>query len=132
MKVALTIWEGRISPVFDSARMLLIVDIENRTVTGKHYEPFHSVWPSYRGARLFDLGINVLICGAVSHFFATMVEVYDIRIISFVRGDANDVLSAYLTGTLSTPQFRMPGYEAGYYRRAGHGRARKKTRVKRE
>jgi hypothetical protein len=29
MKMALTVWENRISPVFDAARMLLVVEIDN-------------------------------------------------------------------------------------------------------
>jgi hypothetical protein len=41
MKVAFTAWEDRISPVFDSARKLLIADIENERIVGRQYEPFN-------------------------------------------------------------------------------------------
>ena len=59
VKVALTVWESRISPVFDCAQMLLVADIKNQTVTGRCYKPFLSTFPSLRAAELFDLGIDV-------------------------------------------------------------------------
>ncbi len=45
MKAALTAWEKRISPVFDSAHTLLIAEIENGEVRDKHYEPFDPNFP---------------------------------------------------------------------------------------
>ena len=112
MKVALTVWERRISPVFDCARMLLVADIENQTVTGRWYKPFLSVFPSLRAAELFDLGIDVLICGAISQVFANTIEAYGLRIFPFVTGDPNQVLDAYLRGTLHRTDFQMPGFGA--------------------
>ena len=112
VKVALTVWESRISPVFDCAQMLLIADIENQIVNGRWYKPFLSEFPSLRGAELFDLGIDVLICGAISQVFANTIEAYGIRIFPFVTGDPNQVLDAYLSGTLRNADFQMPGFGA--------------------
>ena len=109
MKVALTVWENRISPLFDCARILLIVDIVDRTETSRHFESFHFESPFSRAAKLSDLGIEILICGAVSNLFADLVETYGIRIIPFVAGDVDEVLDAYLTGGLWDSTFRMPG-----------------------
>ena len=41
MKIAITIWGNRISPVFDAARTLLVARIENRTILKKRYIPFN-------------------------------------------------------------------------------------------
>ena len=53
MKVALTVWEGHISPLFDATRMLLIADIEGNRVTDRRMEPFDcaSVSPGRPGWR---------------------------------------------------------------------------------
>jgi len=107
--VAFTVWKNRISPLFDCARILLIVEIAHRTETSRHFESFHYESPFSRAAKLSDLGIEILICGAVSNLFADLVETYGIRIIPFVAGDVNEVLDAYLTGGLWDPMFRMPG-----------------------
>lgn len=122
MKVALTVWENRISPVFDSARMLLIANIENKTVKSRRYEPFDSELSLRRAGKLSDLGIKVLICGAISQPLANMVEAYGIHLIPFVVGGVNQVLDAYLKGILSSPNFRMSGCKA-----KGRRRGLKKT-----
>ena len=109
MKLALTVCENRISPLFDCARMLLIVDIVDRTSTGRHFEVLHYESPFSRAAKLSDLGVKVLICGAVSDQFANIIETYGIRIVPFVAGAVDEVLDAYLTGGLYNAKFRMPG-----------------------
>ena len=109
MKVALTVWENRISPLFDCARMLLIVDIADQTETGRYFVPFHCESPFSRAAKLSDLGVQVLICGAVSDLFANMIETYGIRIIPFVAGPVDEVIDAYLTGAIFSSKFQMPG-----------------------
>lgn len=109
MKVALTVWEDRISPVFDSARDLLLADIENGETVKTSVEAFHAEPALRRPAKLFDLGICVLICGAISEPLAGMIEGYGIRLFPFITGSAARVLDAYLKGTLPDPAFHMPG-----------------------
>lgn len=109
MKLALTVCENRISPLFDCARMLLIVDIVDRTSTGRHFEVLHYESPFSRAAKLSDLGVKVLICGAVSDQFANIIETYGIRIVPFVAGAVDEVLDAYLTGAIYSSKFKMPG-----------------------
>ena len=72
--------------------------------------PFLTTFPALRAAELFDLGIDVLICGAISNAFANTVEAYGIQIRPFVTGDPNRVLDAYLSDTLNRPHFHMPGF----------------------
>jgi len=109
MKVALTVWEDRISPLFDSTLMLLIVDIESRRIIGRHLESFESNSPFSRAAKLDDLGVKVLICGGISGFFANVIEAHRIQIIPFVAGAVDEVLEAYMMGTIFSKRFRMPG-----------------------
>jgi len=109
MKVALTVWENRISPLFDCARMLLIVEIVDRTETSRHFESFHYESPFSRAVKLSDMKIEVLICGAVSSQFANIIETYGIRIIPFVAGAVDEVLDAYLARGLCDSRFLMPG-----------------------
>ena len=125
MKVALTVWENRISPMFDCARMLLIATIENQKVTHTRYEPLPSKHPTAKAKVLFDLDINVLICGAISNFFANMIEAYGIRIVSFITGEVRQVLDVYAKGLLPHSSFQMPGVEG---RKLDHHRSSKKRK----
>jgi predicted Fe-Mo cluster-binding NifX family protein len=109
MKVAMTVWEDRISPVFDSARNLLVADIENGETVKTSVEALHTEPALRRPAKLFDLGVCVLICGAISEPLAGMIEGYGIRLFPFITGSAARVLDAYLKGALVQPVFHMPG-----------------------
>ena len=113
MKLALSVWENRISPVFDCAQTLLVVDMNRGMVSGKSVEPFGDESPFFRATRLSELGVEVLICGAVSDAFANIIETYGIRILSFIAGGVDEVLHAYLTGGLHNAKFRMPGCGKG-------------------
>jgi predicted Fe-Mo cluster-binding NifX family protein len=109
MKVVLTVWENRISPVADSARQLLVVDVENQTIRDKRTEYLNRESVFYRARRLADLEVKIFICGAISDFFASLVEGYGIRLIPFIRGQADEVLDAYLEDCLRSPRFVMTG-----------------------
>ncbi|MDZ7698558.1 MAG: NifB/NifX family molybdenum-iron cluster-binding protein [Deltaproteobacteria bacterium] len=109
MKVALTVWENRVSPVFDCAQRLLIVDIYERTEVSRHFEPFHWHSPYSRASKLSSLGVQVLICGAVSEQCAAIIDTRGIRIIPFMAGKVDEVLNAYLTDRLNDRKFLMPG-----------------------
>jgi predicted Fe-Mo cluster-binding NifX family protein len=96
MLVALTDWEGRVSPLFDSTRRLLIADIRSRTVISKHYVFFDCDSAFSRAARLNDLGVDVLICGGISDSYANQIEARGIEIIPFSSGDVDEALEGYL------------------------------------
>ena len=110
MKIALSVWKDRISPVFDSANQILIVDVSNGSVENTHHESLHSDLPFYRAARLSSIGIKVLICGAISQALEDMVKSYGILVIPLISGNVDEVLQAYLTNALSSPNFRLPGW----------------------
>jgi predicted Fe-Mo cluster-binding NifX family protein len=113
MQVALTIWQGRISPLFDTSRRLLIAQIEQGRVIAKRYEPFDCESAFSRAARLHDLGIDLLICGGISDLFANLIDVHGIEIIPFAAGAVDEILQACLNGNIDQKRFRMPGCESG-------------------
>jgi predicted Fe-Mo cluster-binding NifX family protein len=123
MKVAITVWENRISPLFDATRTLLIADIDNRVLTEKHLVPFNCISPFARAATLEELGVGTLICGGVSDFFAKLIQARNIQIIPFVAGRVDEVIDAYLKDALCHKKYRMPG--------CGNRQYRKKLRRKR-
>lgn len=96
MQIALTVWEGRISPLFDVSRMLLILQVEAGRVVGQCYSPYRSASIYSRAARLADLGVDCLICGGISRFCAEAIASYGIRIIPFAEGAVEEVLEACL------------------------------------
>ena len=126
MRVAFPVWEGRISPVFDTSGTLLVVDCDGSRDVGRIEERLDGLIAPRRAARLSELGVHVLICGALSHPLRSMLVSYGIHVVPFVSGEVEQVLSVYLSGGLEDPgfasRFRMPGCRGGRMRfRRGHG-----------
>lgn len=111
MKIALTVWENRVSPLFDSASEILIADIQGSGTIKKRLEPFEYESAFLRAARLDDLGVDVLICGGISNFYANLVEARRIKIVPFATGPVDEVLEAFMSGNIYKKDYRMPGCE---------------------
>jgi predicted Fe-Mo cluster-binding NifX family protein len=108
-KIAVTVWGHRVSPVFDSARTLLIAEIDGTTLVGTSQLTFDP-------ERLLELlqmlrtqQVMLIICGAVSEGPAAMIEAAGVELIPFIAGDAQVVLEHYLQGQPFGAEFRMPG-----------------------
>lgn len=109
MKVAITVWKDRISPVFDASRRLLIAEIENARVTDRSYVYFDPGWPADLVKTLAMLDVPVLICGAVSQAPATSILAGGIKLIPFITGEVDRVLQLYAKGSPLAPTYVMPG-----------------------
>lgn len=109
MKVALAVWNGRISPVFDVSRQLLVVEIEDGRVINRIGVQFSSDHPIHKVRRLVDMDVAVLLCGAISRQLAATLETSGIRRLDFIAGDVESVIAAYLKGALPSPEMSMPG-----------------------
>ncbi len=109
MKVAITVWGSRISPVFDSSHMLLVAEIENFTIIDRKQITFNPEPPSRLFELLAEMDIDVLICGAVSRAPACLIESVGVKLIPFIAGDAEEILGSYAKKASVLPDYFMPG-----------------------
>lgn len=109
MKVAVTVWEDRVSPVFDSARNLLIVEIRNARVIDTSYQKFDPEMVSQLADMLKILKVDAIICGAVSEGPATLLESAGFELISFIAGDVQQVLKNFIKKEPVWTEMIMPG-----------------------
>jgi len=124
MKVAVTVWQGRVSPVFDVCRNLLLLDVEDAGIRTRSENGFPSMGPHTRIPFLVELGVDVLICGAMSRALWHQAVAEGIRVLPFVAGDIDQVIDGWLQGKLEQENFRMPGCRGRQRRRRGGGRGR--------
>jgi predicted Fe-Mo cluster-binding NifX family protein len=127
MKVAVPVWQGNVSSVFDFAHRLLLVELANGAETNRNEVVLTEQSGPERIAKLRQLGVNVLICGAISRPLAYMLSGSGIQVLAFVTGPIEQVLTAYKAGQLSRPQYALPGCWKGARRgfrgrRGGRGR----------
>ena len=126
MKIAIPVYGDYVSNVFDFAHRLLLVDIENGKEMSQSEVALESQLLSQRASQLKNLGVDVLVCGAISRLLANMVIASGIEVLPYVTGHVDNVLQAYMTGQLVRPEFRMPGCWPGA--RRGFGRRRQGCR----
>jgi len=125
MKVAIPHWQGRVSPVFDVAARLLLIEMADGCECGRGELPLMATNPTHRAGELSRSGTDVLICGAISWPLEMAVSSAGIQIVAHVCGQVEEVLRAFLEDRLSDPAFLMPGCCGRRRRfRDGHSRGR--------
>jgi len=108
-RVAMPIWNDRISPVFDCARRLVVFERGESDHMVKSDVALDDVPVPCRGLELARLGVNVLICGAITRSLAAALDASGVTVIPFVSGEIEEVLRAYENGQLVQGTFDMPG-----------------------
>lgn len=109
MKTGFAQWENRIAPVFDTAGQIYILETKSGKIIGELQETLPADFPIQKTLRLVELGVDTLVCGAISRPMYQLLVAYGIRVIPFVTGDLQDVIQAWRTGTLMRDAFLMPG-----------------------
>jgi len=129
MKIAIPIWNGCVSSAFDFSHSLLLVEMENGTESERSEVSLSTRSIAEKANQLKDLGVDILICGAISRPLASLVASSGIRILPYVAGHVDDILEAYLNDRLLQPQFVLPGCWPGA--RKGFRRRRQGRRARR-
>ena len=109
-KVAIPIFQNRVSPVLDSCRHLLVVDIEQNTEIERATVYLDEMSLTERCGIFEKLDVTMVICGGVSEVFANLLMGADIALLNGIAGEINDVIQAFLEQRLDKPQFYMPGF----------------------
>jgi len=120
MKAAFAVWNNRIAPVFDVTRQVRVIELQSGKPVGAAQVVQLDGPPLTRALRLAELGVGTLVCGAISRPVHDLVASQGIRVIPFVAGDLDAVISAWLRGELVGDAFAMPGcYRRGRHRLRG-------------
>jgi predicted Fe-Mo cluster-binding NifX family protein len=114
--------QGRVSPVFDVAARLTLVHLEGEGELGPKEAVLYEKQLDQIVRCLVDIGVEVLVCAAISDRLEAGLVRAGIRVVSQICGPVEAVIAAYRMGTLDSPEFMMPGcygrrWEAG--RRGG-------------
>lgn len=128
MKIAIPVWNGLVSSVFDFAGLLIVVDIDGKRQISRSQIQLEQQDIPQRVNKLAGEGIEVVICGAISRPLASALSACNIEVIPFVSGSVDEVLEAYLDNRLAEPRFLQPGCWPGARKRFGCGWGRRYRR----
>ena len=109
MRIAIPIWEDKVSPVLDTALRLLVVEVEYHREVSRFIYNIDEQDLIRRCLRIRNLNVDTLICGAVSRPFLHMLLASGVDVIQEISGRAEEVLKAYFHGNLFYSRFLMPG-----------------------
>jgi predicted Fe-Mo cluster-binding NifX family protein len=121
MKTAISIFEARVAPVFDTAREICLVERSASGDPTKTFCRFEDGDLQAKVAWLVACEVRMLICGAVSQPIHHALVDAGIDVVPFVCGEIDEVIAAQAAKTLSKPAFAMPGC-CGRRRGCGMGR----------
>lgn len=102
MKIAIPMFNSRVSPRFDFAPKVLIAKVENGKVVEREHYSLNSLNTIRRGTLLREQGVTVLICGGISNFSVRLLSDNGIKVIPMVAGELEDVLEQFVDGHLVT------------------------------
>ena len=109
MRVAIPVFDDRVSPVFDAGRRVVLVDIEGGREIRRTVQIIEEPELGPRARRVAELGADVLICGAISRPLETMLLSAGVEVIPQTCGSLEAVIRAFLSGRLTERAFMMPG-----------------------
>ncbi|MCK4276760.1 MAG: NifB/NifX family molybdenum-iron cluster-binding protein [Phycisphaerae bacterium] len=94
MRLAITTWNGRISPVFDVAKRLLLVELDRGAELGCHEVPIEEAEVAARASHVLSLGVDTLICGAISRPLEQILASAGVNVVPRTCGPVEEVLRA--------------------------------------
>lgn len=107
--IAIPHFQGRVSPVFDVASRLTVVRVKGRLELERREVTLFEAQPDRITRSVVELGVNVLICGAISQMLERMLHGAGVRVVGQVCGEVEAVLQGFLGRTLDAPGFSLPG-----------------------
>lgn len=120
LDVAFACHEGRIAPVFDTARHLLLLTFRDGRIEARREEELPEEPSAARAERLAALRVGTIVCGAISRPLQETLEALGIVVMPFLAGEIPAVIAAWRAGRLPDEAFAMPGCR-GRMRMRGKG-----------
>jgi predicted Fe-Mo cluster-binding NifX family protein len=109
MKIAIPVWQDRVSPLFDSSEHLLVAESAGNRILKQDVISMESLSLFQRIDLLQRLHIEVFACGGITRPILENISNKNIKVIPFICGDVNELLQAILNGKDVKFLFSMPG-----------------------
>jgi predicted Fe-Mo cluster-binding NifX family protein len=102
MNIAIPTFRSRVSPRFDLAASLLIVQVQGNRILGRGEERLDNIYGWRRVRFLTSRNVNVVLCGGIRRcdYFAIVDSGIDVY--AGLMGEIDDVLEGFLRGDIVT------------------------------
>ncbi len=102
LKIAIPLFNSRVSPRFDFAAKLLVVTIADGKIADRQEFSLANINPIKRTSLLYELRVQLVLCGGISCFAERFIKSHGIEVISLVQGEVEEVLALFVNGNLNS------------------------------
>jgi predicted Fe-Mo cluster-binding NifX family protein len=129
VKIGIAAGVERLSPVFETGERLLVLELHQNHEVNRRELRWPDSSPAARVKFLVDLGVDTLVCGAITRQTEDLLLGAGLEVKPWLCGEVDQIVRALLRGTLSQAEFLMPGCcrhrrQAGDAQRSGGWRRR--------
>ncbi len=108
-RIAISIHNHRVSPLFDVADNFIIFEVNNNMVIKEYFIDTSDCSENRIVDRLSCEGVDVIICSAIHRCLADRIVNERVFLISGIVGSIDEVIKAFLNNNLIDDEYTMPG-----------------------
>jgi len=109
LRIAITEWNGRIAPVFDVTCRAMLLDWDGDSLVKEEDIALPDGEPHHKILFLRGLGVEELICGAISCPVRAEAEGAGMVVHGFIAGDYREIIEGWRRTRLREDRYAMPG-----------------------
>lgn len=102
MKIAIPAFHTKVSPRFDTAQELVLLEVIDGNVMNRERQPLQAYSAAGKIKRLLEQGVDTLICGGIDRLSQQQIGFNRIEVYSWVTGEIDDAVSCYLRNGLNS------------------------------
>ncbi len=96
MKIAIPAFHSKVSPRFDTAQELVLLEVIDGAVMNRKRQPLHAYSAAGKIKTLLEQGVDTLICGGIDRLSRQQIGFNNIEVYSWVTGEIDDAVSCFL------------------------------------
>jgi predicted Fe-Mo cluster-binding NifX family protein len=133
MKIAIPAFHSKVSPRFDTAQELVLLEVIDGNVINRERQPLQAYSAAGKIKKLLEEGVDTLICGGIDRLSRQQIGLNRIEVYSWVTGEINDAVSCFLRNGLNSGtilgsngkkegcwQFRQRGFLRNVLQKSAH------------
>jgi len=133
MKIAIPAFHSKVSPRFDTAQELVLLEVIDGNVINRERQPLQAYSAAGKIKKLLEEDVDTLICGGIDRLSRQQIGLNRIEVYSWVTGEINDAVSCFLRNGLNSGtilgsngkkegrwQFRQRGFLRNVLQKSAH------------
>ncbi len=102
MKIAIPAFHSKVSPRFDTAQELVLLEVIDGNVINRERQPLQAYSAAGKIKKLLEQGVDTLICGGIDRLSQQRISLNRIDVYSWVTGEIDDAVSCFLRDGLNS------------------------------